>query len=142
MPSGNPTKGPEVLFADDYVEVTLDSARRLVRYKRSSRAFQSVEDMRTVHVNLAAPMKRVSTLAHVILFDVRDAPPRNDATFEAEVTRSISELLPGFRAHAFLVKSAVGRLQVRRLAASRGDSPSLVFSSESEALAHLGIVAE
>jgi hypothetical protein len=134
-----PTNETQILFADDYVQVTLDPKRGLVTYKRTSRPYQSIDEMRAVHRNMAAPLVKLSPKGLVLLFDVRDAPPRNDANFEAEVTKAISEFLPGFRAHAFLVRSAVGRLQVRRLATSRGDSPSSVFSSEPEALAHLGL---
>lgn len=125
------------LHADDYVTVTLDETRRVVHYRRSSAPFPSLEQLRAVNAELAAAVSRVAPESLSILIDVRDAPPRNDEAFEAEVTRAMGTVVSRFRAHAFLTKTAVGGLQIRRLTAARGVSPHVVFSDESEALAHL-----
>jgi hypothetical protein len=127
------------LFADDYVELTHDTARGLVRYRRTSRPFPSIDVMRAVHGKLSGTLPGATQRPLALLIDVRDAPPRNDAGFESEVTRSMSDFFAAFRARAFLVKSAVGKLQVRRIAASQGGSPGSVFSNESEALEFLGV---
>lgn len=128
----------ETVFADDYVVVSVDRERSVVRYTRSSRAFPSIDEVRAVHDGVARALAAVSSERLALLIDVREAPPRNDESFEREIAPRIARFVPGFRAHAFLVKSAAGRLQARRLATSSGDSPDAVFSSESEALAHLG----
>jgi hypothetical protein len=76
-----------------------------------------------------------------LLIDVRDAPPRNDAAFEAVITRLLEAFIKRFSAHAFLVRSAVGRLQTQRLARQRGNEHPLVFDDEEDALRHLGVVS-
>ena len=46
-------------------------------------------------------------------------------------------LVTKFRAHAFLVQTAVGSLQVRRLSVAPGVAPNRTFSNEPAALAYL-----
>lgn len=128
-----------VLYSDEYVTVTLDSRIGLVRYSRSPTPYPSLDVMREHSEKTSAAFRSVSTGNLGLLVDIRAAPPRNDDAFEAEVTRALSGLVSRFRAHAFLVKSAVGKLQARRLATSRGDTPDSVFSDEAEALSHLGV---
>jgi hypothetical protein len=71
--------------------------------------------------------------------DVREAPPRNDAEFEHEMMQRLEAFLPLFAAHAFIIKSAVGRLQTQRLARERGTSAPIMCTSEDEALHALGL---
>jgi hypothetical protein len=72
-----------------------------------------------------------------LLLDVRDAPPRNDDEFEREIGRALEAFLPRFVAHATLVKSAAGLLQVRRIEKARGPSQRPVFEDEWAAIAYL-----
>ena len=72
-----------------------------------------------------------------LLFDVRAATPRNDEAFEKGVAKTVGTLLVRFRVHAFLVKTAAGNLQVRRLSATPGAPNTHVFTDEASALAFL-----
>ncbi len=129
-----------VLFSDAHVTLTLDEESGLVRYVRSGERFPSLDVLRAVHEQIAAaaPIARRERLK--LLLDVRQAPPRNDEAFEAEITRALVGFMPRFVAHAVLVKSAAGRLQSQRLARQRGDNMA-VFDEEADALRHLGVAA-
>jgi hypothetical protein len=72
-----------------------------------------------------------------LLIDVRQAPPRNDAAFEAKVNGVLDAFTARFARHATLVRTAVGKLQTARLAHERGAVPH-AFGDEAEALAYLG----
>jgi hypothetical protein len=129
-----------VLFADAHVTVVLDEARGLVRYTRSAQPYGSLDAMSVAHEKMAATMRPFfATGGLKLLIDVRAAPPRNDEAFEASVTRLMATFVARFSSHAFLVKSAVGRLQTQRLARSRGEDHPPIFDDESAALRHLGV---
>jgi len=55
------------------------------------------------------------------------------------VTGLLETFVRRFSAHAFMVKSAVGRLQTQRLARTRGDTHPSVFDDERAALRYLGV---
>ena len=130
-----------VLFADDHVTVAYDEAHGLVRYTRSAKAYASIDEMTASHDKLAAALPAFfPTSGLKLLIDVRQAPPRNDEAFEAQVTRLLVTFIQRFSAHAFLVKSAVGRLQTQRLARDRGETHPAVFDDETAALRHLGAI--
>jgi hypothetical protein len=69
------------------------------------------------------------------LLDMRGGPRggRNDAVFEAQVPKATQSLERTFKRVAVLVRTAVGKLQVRRVA-GRTNS---VFQDEGEALKYL-----
>lgn len=125
------------LFADDYAVATLDAGSDLVRYARTRTPFPTIDRMRAHYVELIRIAGTIDTGKLSFLFDVRAAPPRNDEAFETEVAKIVNTLLGGFRSHAFLVKTAAGNLQVRRLSATNGAAQSHVFTDEASALAFL-----
>jgi hypothetical protein len=128
-----------ILFADDHVTVAYDEAHGLVRYTRSGKPYASIDEMTASHDKLVAALPPFfPTSGLKLLVDVRPAPPRNDEAFEAQVTRLLVTFIQRFSAHAFLVKSAVGRLQTQRLARDRGETHPAVFDDETAALRHLG----
>jgi len=129
-----------VLFADAHVALVFDDARGLLRYTRSREPFASVGNMRASHEKMAQALPPFFPSGLKLLIDVRDAPPRNDDAFEAAVTGLLEGFIKRFSAHAFVVKSAVGRLQTQRLARTRGDDHPSVFEDEQDALRHLGVI--
>ena len=130
-----------VLFTDAHVALVFEEARGLLRYTRSREPFASVGDMSVTHEKMAQSLPAFFPTGLKLLIDVREAPPRNDDAFEAAVTRLLEGFIKRFSAHAFVVKSAVGRLQTQRLARTRGDEHPLVFEDEEEALRHLGVIS-
>jgi hypothetical protein len=130
---------PEVLFDDPLVRLTFDAGAGLLRYERSALPYPTTDDLRRVHDAMVEVMLRLPKRAHVILVDLRLAPPRNDDEYEATIEGYMDALFAYFRAYAILVKTAAGRLQVLRLERRHGQAhPSqAVFHEEAEALAYL-----
>lgn len=124
------------LYSDLQVTVTIDDAPGVVRYTRSSEPYPSIEAVREQHGKLAVAMATLPSRSLQLLIDVREAPPRNDDAFEAELMRALAVMMPKFAMHASLVKTAVGRLQAARVAKARGGDP-VVFTDEAEALEYL-----
>ncbi|HEX4475459.1 MAG TPA: hypothetical protein VH142_10310 [Polyangiaceae bacterium] len=122
------------LYTGPHLTATLDDPSNLVRYVRSAEPYPSLEAVRELHHELNRILATLPPGKLALLVDMRLAPARNDDPFELEVTEAVTAMLPRFTAHAFLVKSAVGRLQVLRLAKSRGDGAMTVFVDEHEAL--------
>lgn len=115
--------------------VTVDDATRVVRATRTSTPYTSEaeleESMRALRGKLTPDRGRLG-----LLLDLRESPFRNDDPFETTVARFRAELFRGWAAIATLVRTAVGSLQVRRLAREDG-SDMHVFAGEDEALAYL-----
>ena len=72
-----------------------------------------------------------------LLFDLRAAPPRNDAVFEEVVNRLSPVMFEGWAKVVVLVQTQVGKLQVDRLNRARGAPPGPVFTDETAAMTHL-----
>ncbi len=117
-----------------WFRIELDQARGLVRIVRTGEALPREGDaMRRVFVELAEPLAQFA--GQKVLLDLRDGPRggRSDDEFEAQARQAQQTLDRTFRRVAVLVRSAVGKLQVRRLS---GGSRS-VFQDEAEALKYL-----
>jgi hypothetical protein len=127
-----------VLFSDAHVTVTLDEARGFARYTRSRAPYATLDELRTSHAAMVAALPVPVPAGIRLLVDLREAPPRNDEAFEAEMRPLLAQFMQGFAARAVLVKSAVGRLQVQRLARPYEARPQ-VFDDEGKALQHLGL---
>ena len=124
------------LYADAHVTVTIDDTEGLVRYARTREPYGALETFREQNDRLLEAMSSLPTGTLQLLIDTRQAPPRNDDAFEAELLRVLGAVVPRFRTYASLVKTAVGRLQVTRVAKARGGDP-VVFAEERDALAYL-----
>jgi len=127
----------KVLLTDAYVTVSIDNIAGYVRYVRSREAYPSLDVVRDVHQRVGMVLSLLPRSALGLLIDMREAPSRNDDAFEVEIVRIIENMHSYFRVHAALVKSAVGKLQVQRIAKSAGRTDPSVFSTEPEALAYL-----
>jgi len=125
----------KVLHEDEWITVSFDEARRLVRYTRSSVPYGDAKNLdRSLGGAgaLAAQIPRGMKL----LVDLRRAPPRNDDAFEAKTSLALAEFLPRFAKHATLMSTAVGKLQAARMARARGVT-ARAFEDEAAALAYL-----
>jgi hypothetical protein len=125
-----------VLYEDQWVTVTFTVAQGLVRYQRSAVPYASIADVEGSYAKVREVVERIAP-GLKLLIDVRQAPPRNDAAFEAKVNGVLDTFTARFARHATLVKTAVGKLQTARLAHERG-AVSHAFGDEGEALAYLG----
>ncbi len=115
--------------------VTVDDASRIARATRTSTPYTDEAElagsMRALRSQLTPDRARLG-----LLLDLRQSPFRNDDPFETTVARFRVELFGGWAGIAAVVRTAVGSLQVRRLAREDG-SDMHVFTDEAEALAYL-----
>jgi hypothetical protein len=121
-----------------YFRIVTEPARSLVRIVRSSEPMPRDEEaVRRAFGALVEPLRKLA--GYKALIDLRNGPPgRNDDEFERATQSAQKELVRSFSRVAILVRSAVGKLQVRRLARGRGSSNSSnVFLDEQEALRYL-----
>lgn len=125
------------LYSDAYLQVTIDDDAGLVTYTRSHETYPSMDTIREIHQKVRDLLSTHHVGRVGLLVDVREATPRNDAAFEAEITHQLEAIRLRFSAHAILIKSAVGLLQAQRMSKSRGEGSYSVFTDEAKALAHL-----
>lgn len=125
-----------LLLSTPQVTLATGPDSRLVRYVRTSVPYPSVLEYELLHERLADLLDQHGRRHHVLLFDVREAVMNTDPTFERVAVRVRQILARDFRRTAFLVKTAIGALQVSRLI--REDSlDSAVFSDETAAISFL-----
>jgi hypothetical protein len=118
-----------------YFRIVTEPERGLVRIVRTGEVMPRDEEaIRRAFGAMVDPLRKLA--GYKALIDLRNGPPgRNDDEFERATRTAQSEVVRNFSRVAFLVRSAVGKLQVRRLA--RGGSNSNVFFDEDEALRYL-----
>lgn len=105
----------ETLVSNAHMTVTVNHATGLVVYRRSSKPFLSVEEGRSAFDQVRTAARAFHKGRYVMLLDSRDAPLRNDEAFESMMQEARQDLV-GFRKVALVVRSAVGMLQVNRVA--------------------------
>jgi len=107
-------------------------AQRVVMLRRTALPFGSLDELSSANqevVRLIRPEHR----AWGIVVDMRQAPPRNDPSFESAMRGLRDAVEERFARTAVLLGTAVGLLQVTRLAREDG-ATSLATQSEAEAL--------
>jgi hypothetical protein len=124
----------EVLISNEYVLVTVDRAEGVVRYERTEAVWPTIALLQRVHEDTLAAILGLPRGAYSILLDLRRAPPRNDAEFEAAIERYVSGVTGHFTRYAVLVKTAVGALQVKRVERRTRRRDARVFHDEQAAL--------
>jgi hypothetical protein len=130
-----------ILHQDEWITISFDAENRLVRYTRSAVPYPDLGAVERSLTGVRALLLPVSGDLR-LLIDVRLAPPRNDAGFEAQINGAIEGVWKRFGKVATLVRTAVGKLQTARLAHARGVEDAHVFGDEGEALAYLGVAAK
>jgi hypothetical protein len=125
---------PRQLYSDPWVTVTIDEATDVVRYVRSERPYASLAEIEQCHAALFAHASWPQSMK--LLLDLRRAPPRNDEKFEALARSYVARLRSRTRAVVWLVRTAVGKLQMARMGADGGQRFE-AFDDEEEALRYL-----
>lgn len=124
------------IFANQHLKVLADPVERLVRVVRSSIPFETVDEITTGWSEVSRSFDRVGRTGLCVLMDLRGGPARNDPAFESTVTAALVGVRRGLLRIAVLVRTAVGGLQVRRIARASG-AEEFITSSEPEALEYL-----
>ncbi|WP_437635883.1 hypothetical protein [Sorangium sp. So ce854] len=133
-----PHHGLREIERNPYTAIYHDPTQQLVALKRSSRHYPSIEVLEQNFERIEQALGFVSKHRSVLLVDARDAPLRNDDTFDGAFARGHARLTQGFKRSAVILKSAIGVLQVGRL--SKGYiRPVSTFTRPEDALLHLGV---
>jgi hypothetical protein len=122
------------LYRNDYYVVVWRQGEPFLRVNRTNKAYAEVAEAARANDEVARAMRNRGPRR--LLLDLREGPPgRNDQAFEDTTRRWRAELGRLFDRRAVLVKSAVGKLQVRRINA--GVDNLLVTQDEAEAIRYL-----
>lgn len=121
------------LSANEFVSASVEELRGVARVTRSAERAPSVDVIVGAFDQAILALQGLDRARFGLLIDLRDAPGRNDAEFERTMASRRSELMRAFRAVAILVKTAVGELQVARIAREDA-SDAKVFSDDAKAL--------
>ncbi|WP_438017856.1 hypothetical protein WMF18_01635 [Sorangium sp. So ce315] len=133
-----PHHGLREIERNPYTAIYHDPTQQLVALKRSSRHYPSIDVLEQNFERIEQALGFVSKQRSVLLVDARDAPLRNDDTFDDAFSRGHARLTQGFKRSAVILKSAIGVLQVGRL--SKGYvRPVSTFTRPEDALLHLGV---
>lgn len=117
-----------------FFEVAVDAAARVVRVTRTPKPFAALDEMQRAHKEVLRAV--APYLEYRLLLDVRDGPSRNDPEYEKGLASMRKQIVVRFARVAILVKSAMGKLHVTRLA--REDGVHLqAFQDEAAALDYL-----
>lgn len=125
-----------VVHADEWVTLSVDAESGIARYERTDKGYANLAELERSHDRIALVLPGIPPGLKLLL-DLRRAPPRNDDAFESIINGVIGPFLVRFARHAVLVRTMVGRLQVKRLAAERGHEEANIFDDEAAALAYL-----
>lgn len=123
----------KLLFENDLFRIEHDAAAQLVITRRQPRPLEQAmtdETMRQV-LHILRPLR-----GQRLLTDLRATVGNNSPLHEEKAQRLRRHLTELFPVRATVVASAVGRLQVLRMARERGETHQ-AFLDEAEAIAHL-----
>jgi len=123
------------LIENEHVVVTCDNEARLVTVVRTETAVTAEEAVRMLS-EVTVVIQRLPRTQLMHLMDLRRAPGRNDPEFERVIRPYLGATLHGFARVAVLVRTAVGKLQTRRIGRAGGIDAE-VFLTEQAAMAYL-----
>lgn len=115
------------LFSGTFWSVTYEPLARLVILERTA---APVDDLSVLGVEATAldvalqPVERRQT---ALLMDLRRAPPVSPQWKDTDLISRQMWALVGFRCYAFVVQTALGKLQLNRYARPRGPNHGVFF---------------
>jgi len=121
------------IVANDFIQVTIDSRAKLVRFARTAQRSDDFEEVVRAFALAITQLKSVDRPRFRLLVDLRASPGRNSPEFENAMAKQRQELLRDFAASAVLVQTAIGKLQVARIGRTDPLEPP-VFTDEAAAL--------
>lgn len=124
------------LFHGTHLIVTREESGKLIRARRTATPFASVADMYGVEAQFLRTIPMRERYGIAVLVDVRDAPMLSNDGLEIEAVKVIDAMASEFDRSGLLVRTAVGALQVRRIAKTNSFRLEL-FEDEAMAIAYL-----
>lgn len=125
------------VFENRYCHIDEHTDSPVLRFSRNSTPFESSAAVQRSFTEAAAVLDGLGRERHVLLVDLRRAPPRNDPEFEQAMAAMRKRMLEGFSRSAVLVQTAAGALQVRRHQRDDRAERSATFQDEGAAMAFL-----
>lgn len=125
------------VFRDAHAVATVDDETRVMVFRRTAHPFASIAEIDAFYRKLESLADLRERPRLRLLIDVRDAPSRNDDAFEAVLKRHESALFGGWQRRAVLVRTAAGKLQVKRLGKANAISAGEPFDDEAAAMTFL-----
>jgi len=119
-----------------YHEVSVLHDGRVVRLQRTTRGFETADDLRFERCRLVEQLNSLGRQGRGLLIDSRSAPHSTESHLDEEFRRYRREVMSGFDRVAALVRTKVAILQVNRLCAGQA-SAFQVFNDESDAVTYL-----
>lgn len=110
----------ELLYSDPYLRVELAYRGALIRIVRTALVHPDLSTLRDSFLAAVAAIDHTGRRGRVLLFDSRAPIGRNDPAFETEMSALRPRIDHTFTRVAVLVRSAVGVLQMKRLAGEDG----------------------
>ncbi len=124
------------LFRSSHLVVMREEGGRVIRARRTLSPFASAADMYAVEAQFLRAVPIRERFGVSVLVDVRDAPMLANDGLELEAAKVIDAMASEFERSALLVRTAVGALQVRRIARTTQFRLEL-FEDEAAAIAYL-----
>lgn len=126
------------LLSNDHFIVSLDAEAGFVKLVRLEAPFATPQEAAREAEAAFAAVEHVARRERGLLFDVRRAPGRNDPEFERAMAPVLSKGMRRYPRIAMVVRSAAGKLQVKRVGrVLGGGGEAEVFFTEEEARAFL-----
>jgi hypothetical protein len=99
-----------------HMKVDVDPQKHRVTVTRTSQKFASLDEVHAAMSEVVTATEALDRAGMTLLLDLRSGPMRNDPAFEEAMAIYRQRTERGYRRAAFLVRSAVGELQLQRLA--------------------------
>lgn len=126
------------LLSNDHFIVSVDAEAGFVKVVRLEAAFSTPAEAARLAEAAFVAAEPSSRKGRGLLFDVRRAPARNDPEFERAMAPVLSKAMSRFPRIALIVRTAVGKLQIKRFGRELGgNGEAEVFFTEEEARAYL-----
>lgn len=134
LPPGGSAMAERTLLSNEYFIVSLDDEAGFVKVVRLEASFGTPAEAARESEAVFAAVNRGGAKGRGLLFDIRRAPARNDPEFERAMAPVLSKGMHGFPRIALVVRTAVGKLQIKRFGRELGGSGEAeVFFTEEEA---------
>lgn len=124
------------VFKNKYWSLERSSLKPLLVVQRTELPYAHLDDVRRSFAELLIALNSFQRPRFTLLIDIRLAPFRNDSDYEAASYGEPAALSKDFKRVAVLVRTAAGKLQVRRALQERRVSMH-VFDDEGEVLSYL-----
>lgn len=124
------------VFKNKYWILERSSLKPLLVVQRTESPYAHLDDVRRSFAELLVALNSFQRPRFSLLIDIRLAPFRNDPDYEAASYGEPAALSKDFKRVAVLVRTAAGKLQVKRSLQERRVSMQ-VFDNEGEVLGYL-----